>query len=240
MIYVLSDIHGNIERFNSIMEQIKLQPEDTLYVLGDVIDRFPNGIKILRRLMKMPNVQMLLGNHEYMMLNALAGFDADNRERERMLYLWYNNGGDVTHNSLKRIKKVTRQEIFDYLRALPTNIKIEVNGKKYLFVHGSPIENFRKIRHMHDDEIEFAVWNRWRPLDPVPEGYTMIFGHTPTEHFQTVNPLSIWYEEHGRAIGIDCGCAFQPTPYAPNGRLACIRLDDMKVFYSKDVKTDNE
>ena len=53
MIYVLSDIHGNAARFNSIMEQINLQPEDTLYVLGDVIDRYPNGIRILRKLMKM-------------------------------------------------------------------------------------------------------------------------------------------------------------------------------------------
>ena len=39
MIYVLSDIHGQKRRFESIMKQINLQPEDTLYVLGDVIDR---------------------------------------------------------------------------------------------------------------------------------------------------------------------------------------------------------
>ena len=39
MIYVMSDIHGQKRRFDSIMKQIKLQPEDTLYVLGDVIDR---------------------------------------------------------------------------------------------------------------------------------------------------------------------------------------------------------
>ena len=42
------------------MKQINLQPEDTLYVLGDVIDRNPDGIKILRKLMAMPNVKMLL------------------------------------------------------------------------------------------------------------------------------------------------------------------------------------
>lgn len=57
MIYVLSDIHGNMKRFDSIMEQINLKPEETLYVLGDVIDRYPDGIKILRKLMKMNNVR---------------------------------------------------------------------------------------------------------------------------------------------------------------------------------------
>ena len=81
MIYVLSDIHGNTARFNSIMEQINLQPEDTLYVLGDVVDRYPDGIKILRRIMKMPNAKMLMGNHEYMMLQAIG--DCRNAADER-------------------------------------------------------------------------------------------------------------------------------------------------------------
>jgi len=71
MIYVMSDIHGQKRRFDSVMKQINLQPEDTLYVLGDVIDRNPDGIKILRQIMAMPNAKMLLGNHELMMLNAL-------------------------------------------------------------------------------------------------------------------------------------------------------------------------
>ena len=74
MIYVMSDIHGNRRRFDSIMDQIQLQPEDKLYVIGDVIDRHPDGISILLQLMEMPNVTMLLGNHEFMMLNAIDYF----------------------------------------------------------------------------------------------------------------------------------------------------------------------
>lgn len=54
MHYVLSDIHGNERRFHSILEQIDLKPGDTLFVLGDVIDRHPGGLRILRRLMAMP------------------------------------------------------------------------------------------------------------------------------------------------------------------------------------------
>ena len=52
MIYVMSDIHGQKRRFDSVMKQINLQPEDTLYVLGDVIDRNPDGIKILRQIIQ--------------------------------------------------------------------------------------------------------------------------------------------------------------------------------------------
>ena len=59
MVYVLSDIHGNERRFHSILKQINLQPEDTLYILGDVIDRHPDGIRILRKIMAMPNAKMI-------------------------------------------------------------------------------------------------------------------------------------------------------------------------------------
>ena len=72
MIYVMGDIHGNMRRFNSVMEQIHLTADDTLYVLGDVIDRYPDGLVILRKLMAMPNVKMILGDHEYMMLRAIG------------------------------------------------------------------------------------------------------------------------------------------------------------------------
>ena len=58
MIYVMSDIHGHMARFRSVMKKIDLKPEDTLYVLGDVIDRNADGIRILRELMAMPNVKM--------------------------------------------------------------------------------------------------------------------------------------------------------------------------------------
>ena len=104
MIYVLSDIHGNTERYNSIMQQINLQESDTLYVLGDVIDRYPDGIKILREIMKKANTKMLLGNHEYMMLNAIdSEYKLDEYEYNNLLRLWYRNGGLVTHNYIKHI-----------------------------------------------------------------------------------------------------------------------------------------
>ena len=235
MIYVLSDIHGNSERFNSIMKQIKLQPEDTLYILGDVVDRYPDGIKLLRKIMKMVNVKMLLGNHEYMMLDALdPKVERDKWEQERVVRLWYRNGGDITHYYLKHNRKEVRREIFDFLRELPINIKIEVNGKKYLLVHGSPLENYGWIFREYETKEKFAVWERWQPFDPVPEDYTLVFGHTPTINFQDNDPLEIFYCDN--AIGIDCGCGYPKSQFFGEtiGRLACIRLDDMKVFYSAE------
>ena len=244
MIYVMSDIHGNLRRFNSVMEQINLTPEDTLYVLGDVIDRYTDGIRILRKLMSMENVRMIMGNHEYMMLDVLyrndTGLDAKERyKQEQRIRLWYDSGGLVTHNYLKHIKKLVRAEIFSYLKTLPVNIDITVNGIDYKLVHAAPEEMYYEYKSLrYRNSREFSVWHRLGKHEDVPGEYTLIFGHTPTYYYQDNLPMRIY--RNGRVIGIDCGAGTaEPAEYRNGfcyGRLACLRLDDMKEFYSDESR----
>lgn len=231
MIYVMSDIHGNQGRFDNLMKKLNLSPDDTLYILGDAIDRFPDGIRILRKIMDTPNIKMLLGNHEHMMLAALydptvAGNEQGNGKQERRLRLWHHNGGACTHQYLKRIRKTVRQEIFEYLDALPVNVEVTVSGRDFILAHAAIADNYHSEGQKYADEREFAVWSRDAIHTRVPEGKTLIFGHTPTQHFQRyIVPLEIWKGKN--MIGIDCGSGFGFP-----GRLACLRLDDMTEFYS--------
>jgi len=238
MIYVMSDIHGNMRRFDSVMNQIQLQPGDTLYVLGDVIDRYPDGIRILRQIMSMPNVKMLLGNHEYMMLNALEYVpQKDAAAANRAMNLWYRNGGEVTHNYWKRIRKSVREEIAKYLMSLPLNIDVTVDETEYKLVHGAPVEEYEVCGARYANVEEFAVWKRWKGHELLIMDQVMIFGHTPTMQYQSNIPMEVLFDLDGLGIGIDCGSGFSDHPlypYAPYGRLACLRLDDMKVFYSEE------
>lgn len=232
MIYVLSDIHGNRKRFDSILKQIRLQPEDTLYILGDVIDRHPEGIPILRQLMAMPNAKMLLGNHEYMMLRALGQPYDDNVDTGTALAHWYHNGGQVTHNRLKRQRKTTRAQIIDYLLSLPLQYDVQVGDAHYKLVHAAAAEDFAS----NDDPrylnpTHFAVWRRWEADQFPKHDYTVVFGHTPTRHYQDCIPMEIWHKDG--YIGIDCGCGYPEGD--PHGRLCCLRLDDGKVFYSEEM-----
>lgn len=48
MKYVISDVHGNYEKYQKMLKKLDLKPDDVLYVLGDVIDRRNDGFKILR------------------------------------------------------------------------------------------------------------------------------------------------------------------------------------------------
>ncbi len=232
MIYVLSDIHGNERRFNSILKQINLQKEDTLYILGDVVDRHPGGIRILREIMSMPNAKMILGNHEYMMLRALGYPRDDNRDDGGAMAHWYRNGGNLTHDAFKELRETTRQEIIDYLRNLPLNLDIEVNGNAYKLVHAAPMEEFDP-QDRYKNPIYFTVWKRFKNDYTFSGDYTLIFGHTPTRYFQEQIPMEVWYGN--RMIGIDCGSGYpEEGEGSEYGRLACLRLDDGRVFYSEE------
>ncbi len=72
MVYAVSDIHGCYDKYIDLLNEINFSPDDTLYVLGDVIDRGPDGFKIMLDMAQRPNVVNLLGNHEAMAMDALS------------------------------------------------------------------------------------------------------------------------------------------------------------------------
>ena len=237
MTYVTSDIHGNLRRFQSILSQISLTPEDTLFVLGDVIDRHPQGVEILRYIMHQPNIKMLLGNHEQLMIDTIAEYPQphfSNVPRQ----LWYINHGQMTEKAYSALSDEEKKAIFNFLIGLPLSFDIEVNGIKFKLVHGAPPEWFESGCG-YFEEIDFSVWSRIEKTTKV-DGYTLIFGHTPTDYYQDADPLKIWYGKN--KIGIDCGSGWPEHDIdfdRPLGRLACLRLDDMKEYYSEEL-TPNE
>ena len=90
-----------------------------VYILGDVIDRHPDGIKILKYIMKKANIRMLLGNHEYMMLNTLCKQTANGTNYYRAKRLWMKNGGKVTLDAFIRCHAETQEAILSFLKSLP-------------------------------------------------------------------------------------------------------------------------
>ena len=212
MIYCMADIHGAYDRYLAMLQTIHFCDDDTLYVIGDVIDRGHQSIEVVLDMMSRSNVVFLCGNHEQMCLDDLHRRLWDARA------LWQRNGGGRTRSDLlyKRSPAV-RSKILHYFLSAPTFIDLEVNGRKFHLVHGFPSEN------EHD-----RLWTRpeSNAEPPIPNA-TVIVGHTPTSFLigEDESPLRIW---HGNGIiDIDCGCAGR----SELSRLACIRLDDMQEFY---------
>lgn len=229
MHYCISDIHGEFDRYQAMLEQIQFSDEDTLYVIGDVIDRAAGGIDILEDLMRRKNVVMLMGNHEQMCLDTLG---KNNIYGARQL--WTENGGNVTRRELLYHMDTSRRiAILNFLARLSDKLDIEVSGRKFHLVHGCP-----------DTTHEGRIWERPQ-LDmpnPFPDGRTIIVGHTPVcfLFYPSRAERERWLKEledtgqhmtilHAPAfIDIDCGCGNATEAR----RLACLRLEDFAEFYT--------
>ena len=102
MTYVMSDIHGCYEKYRDMLETIEFAADDTLYVLGDVLDRGPDGFKILLDMSARPNVVGLLGNHELLAAAVLPSLLRTMRQgaeqplsqtEQEQMQEWIQNGG---------------------------------------------------------------------------------------------------------------------------------------------------
>jgi predicted phosphodiesterase len=64
----ISDVHGHLKELNCLLEKIELRPDDRLVFLGDLVDRGPDSLGVVRRVRELlaqyPESTALLGNHE--------------------------------------------------------------------------------------------------------------------------------------------------------------------------------
>ncbi len=74
-IYWIGDIQGCDAPLGQFMDQVDFSASrDRLYVLGDLVNRGPASLQVLRRLSKLDNsVQCVLGNHDLHLLALNAG-----------------------------------------------------------------------------------------------------------------------------------------------------------------------
>lgn len=54
MVYCVSDIHGELDKFERLLTLTQFSENDHLYVIGDAIDRCAMGVDILRLIMIHP------------------------------------------------------------------------------------------------------------------------------------------------------------------------------------------
>lgn len=155
MIYVMSDIHGMYDKYIEMLELINLREHDSLYILGDIVDRGLHPMKILQDMMKRPNVFGIFGNHELMMAECfniitqeITNELLDNFDEEALIKLsdWMNNGAFQTIQELKKLSEEERKDIIEYLMEFTAYEEVTVNGKDYLLVHAG-LGDFSRENH---------------------------------------------------------------------------------------------
>ena len=224
--YVMSDLHGESDRFFAMLERIGFCSEDTLYILGDVVDRGPHGVRLLQYVMGCQNITMLMGNHEHMM-----GIHFDPASTPEQKARWDRNGNAPTLEGFRALPEAAQTAVLDFIQSRPGALEVTVNGRDFHLVHAFPAES------LYDQ-----VWIRPRLDTPNPlPGKQVIIGHTKVvSMLHPVKEERLPYEQalvaagdHVRIlhrpgfIDLDCGCGYN----SPAKRLSCLRLEDMAEFY---------
>ena len=225
MVYVMSDLHGCYDKYIAMLNKLQLGQHDMLYILGDVVDRGKDGIRILQDLMTRSNVISLRGNHDQdaMVYLKTFGVPSDGYGADELLLpfrLWLMDGGVYTYEKFLELSDVEKKRILLFITKFGIYEELVVNGKKFFLSHTVPSKS-----KMLD--LKSCVMSDF--LVPIPEYEKVYFedkiivtGHTPTGLIDEESRGRIWKKNNH--IAIDCGAVF-------GNPLGCLCLDTMEEFY---------
>jgi len=228
----ISDIHGCLEEFKCLIAELQLQAGDRLALGGDLVDRGPNSIGVIRYVKELlalyPGSFCVAGNHESKVI--------EQRRKGLFKEPWTPDASDDDWKfleSLPLIKKLPDLNVVvvhggffpKFFQSYPEGLaRIEDNwhrskgkymdrAKRFLYVrYVNPDGNMVSLGQETDQDV---FWTEWYDGQ---EGYAF-YGHQPY-----IDPPEPRLSEH--AAGIDTGCVF-------GGRLtaAVVRDDPRKAEF---------
>lgn len=232
MHYVMSDIHGEYEKYLKMLELIQFSEQDNLFILGDIADRGEKPVEVYQDIMRRNNVTPIMGNHDYMALYLLDKLVTDITEENYDSALesediddilaWMEEGGNTTVAGFQKLNLLEREMLLNYIADFALYETVQIHEKKFILVHAG-LGNFEEHKKLSDYNPEELLLTRDNPDKKYFKDETIyvITGHTPTPYYSGKPEI---YHGQNR-ICIDCGACF------PSGHLACLCLETMEEFY---------
>lgn len=254
----VGDVHGCISELKKLIDTLKNNkiPLDSVTILGDVIDRGEHSKKCLEFIID-NKFDMLIGNHEEMMIDSFIELHSDSIE------VWLNNGGIQTIMSflngdeIDKFRKEVVIPIFDkgiIPRKLDSYIKnrlansidffktlkyfklIKCNNFSIMVSHSGGNEIIvdkivnDKLIDLSSNEIYSLLWDRGSFGSEIKnvENSIVIHGHTPNKEIEIYN-----LKNNVKQINIDTGCVYKKK----YGKLSACVIDsetgEIKFFDSE-------
>ena len=217
--YVFSDVHGHHRTLERLLERVQPSSEDDVWVLGDMVDRGPDPIEVIRTCQAIPNVHILMGNHEDMMLDFFH-----QPHNPSISFQWEFNGGHTTKQGLAHLSEHELVDLVDFTENLPLGAHVTVGDRSYILVHAGlrPL-NFSARSRWTDASMdallryqfrEDVLWIRdefWGVptgfVDENGSGPIVIAGHTPVPYVEDVlGPVQVDVVSDRRARNVDGQC----------------------------------
>ncbi|MBS2016270.1 MAG: serine/threonine protein phosphatase [Deltaproteobacteria bacterium] len=191
-IIAIGDVHGCADELRALIQQLPLERDTLVVFLGDYIDRGPDSRGVVDTVLELEqycSVVCLLGNHELMLREYLAGTDP------RLIARFIYNGGSATLASYADHDGVVvmSEEHRAFFDKLPYHY---IEGD-FCFVHaGLPAAPEEIDIDKHGEEM---VWMRRRAYMPEPNySKIIVHGHSAV-HEVDIKP---------RRINLDTACVY--------------------------------
>ena len=206
-IFAIGDIHGTMVKLAAMLDKLVIDwDRDLLLFIGDYIDRGPHSVEVVDHLAELkrrhPGTIFLMGNHERMLLDYLAGDDQ---------WRYLANGGGVTLDGYRRRMPAGNDfEIPHEHMEFYESTTLYHETEDYIFVHAGMRPPFPLADQAADD----LLWIREEFIHSAHDfGKRVVFGHTPFRE-----PLVL-----PNKIGIDTGAVY-------GNKLTCVELPGL-VFH---------
>lgn len=193
--YAIGDIHGCVKTFRKLVEDgLKLTKGDTLYLLGDLVNKGPDSMGVLDYVLyllkKKHNVLSVRGNHDQMFLDAYYGKIAD---------YWITE-----HAKAKTLKSFGVTEVedipviyFDYIKDMPYFLELDncfLVHAGFNFSLSNPFMDFKAMLHTRKFKLNTKLL----------KGKRLIHGHVPIDRFSIEKSVKTQENE----INLDGGCVY--------------------------------
>jgi serine/threonine protein phosphatase 1 len=162
----IGDIHGCDVALAALVDMLQPAADDTLVILGDVVDRGPGSRQAVEQLLELQQrcrLVLIMGNHDEMMIEAMR--------RGNAIRAWLQFGGQQAVESYGGDPGDIPNEHLEFLEAGLNYWETETE----IFVHG----NLEPGVPLEQQDPE---WMRWTHLSgaeqPHPSGRRVICGHT--------------------------------------------------------------
>lgn len=207
--FVVSDIHGMYGHFIKLLEH--WNRNDKLIILGDMIDRGPDSLKVVQHVMELKakhDVVVLKGNHDQMLLD----FVKNPIECGDVFHM--NGGGNTvvqfSEDQFAMFRSyVERADLIEERRypelGFLKNALLYYEFGKVLLTHAG----FCSWRDCWEETtVNQFVWIRDHYKHKNNTGLVNVFGHTPTQLINKDKSNDVWVSDDKTYIGIDGACAY--------------------------------
>jgi predicted phosphodiesterase len=182
----ISDVHGQLDALNAVLEETGPRGVTRIYVAGDLLTGGPDPLGVWRRLSEL-KAMCVRGVSD----SALCSVDIsklvplNEREREKL-------------DQFLRTRKAVGELVLESLRRLPLSLRVPlIDGSEVVIVHGSPADPLQEIsQDMDDDEVLALVADD--PADVVICGASHVPFQRALEGVHVVNVGSVGAAPEGR------------------------------------------